>query len=217
MKYRPILPLILLRRVLIFIGSHGLRGVCKRLVRFLRSHGSSGAFIRSFSMLGSAARREQVPKSPKDAIRSQVHPFDLLFGTDTGGYISGENLPAISLSALYSTAYLGIPPSALTQALSALPIRYQDFTFVDIGCGKGRALLIAAQFPFRHLLGVEIADELCDIARANVATSPEWVARISVVNQDATNLTYPEGPLLLYLYYPFYPPVLRRVLANLGA
>jgi SAM-dependent methyltransferase len=124
-------------------------------------------------------------------------------------------MSAISLSAFYNTAYVGIPPSVLTQAISALPIRYEDFTFIDHGCGKGHALLVAAQFPFRRLLGVEIASELCDIARANVDTSPEWAARISIANQDATSVAYPDGPLILFFYDPFLPPVLRRVLANL--
>jgi hypothetical protein len=62
---------------------------------------------------------------------------------------------------------------------------------------------------------VESASELCDIARANAAIDSNWAARISIVNQHAKNFTYPDGPLLLYLYNPFFAPVLRRVLNNL--
>jgi hypothetical protein len=135
----------------------------------------------------------------QDVMPPQSHPFDLLHGVETSGFIPGENIPAISLSALYSTAYTGISPSALTQALSELPIRCGDFTFVDLGCGKGRALMVAAQFPFPHFLGVELASELCNVARANVATDPNWADRISIVNQDATKVIFPHGPLLVYL------------------
>jgi SAM-dependent methyltransferase len=152
---------------------------------------------------------------PPIQIPPRPHPFDLLHGTDTGGCISTTNLAAAALSTIYSSGYLGIPASTLQPALAALPIKHQDFSFIDLGCGKGRALLVAAQFPFRRLFGVEITDELCDVARANVALNPAWRNRISIVNQDATTYVYPDGPLVLYLYYPFLVPVLRRVLSNL--
>ena len=210
MRYRPTPPFLLLRRLVHSIEANGLRGAIvdsyKRLNSSLLNHGISGTFKR-------VAR--EAPKSREEAIPLKPHPFDLLHDTDTGGYIDGANLPAISLSGLYITAYGSISPTVLTQALSELPIQYENFTFVDIGCGKGRALLVAAQFPFRRLLGVEIATELCEIAHANVAKSPDWAARISIVNQDAINVTYPDGPLLLFLYNPFFAPVLRRTLKNL--
>lgn len=155
------------------------------------------------------------PAAPSTALALEPHPFDLLHGTETGGRISSGDLGAVSLSALYATGYLGVPPSALRPALAALPIRYEEFSFVDIGCGKGRALLIAAEFPFQRLAGVEIAPELCEIAEANVALKPQWQNRISVVNEDASTFVFPDGPLVLFLYHPFYTPMLRRMLENL--
>jgi SAM-dependent methyltransferase len=217
MKYRPIPPLLLLRRLVRSIERNGLLGTIvkfhKRLFSSLRTHGVRGACERVLWTFGFAARK--TPASPNDEIPKEPHPFDLLHHTDTSGYISGAYFSAISLSAFYSTAYDGIRPSAFIQALSELPVQYEDFTFIDIGCGKGRALLVASQFPFRHLRGVEIAGELCDIARANIATRPDWAARISIVHQDATDVVYPDGPILIYLYNPFLAPVLRRVLKNL--
>jgi SAM-dependent methyltransferase len=178
----------------------------QRLFLSLRNRGVGGTLKNTFR------NSSPVPAAPAF---ERPHPFDLLHGTDTGGRISTASLSVVSLSAFYSTLYLGIPPSALIQALSALRIQYEDFAFVDLGCGKGRALLVAAQFPFKHLHGVEIAAELCEIARANVAKDPLWAARISIVNDDATKVIFPDGPLFLYLYNPFLAPVLRRALANL--
>jgi SAM-dependent methyltransferase len=156
-----------------------------------------------------------MPPALERAIPQKPHPFDLLHGTDTGGYSSGGDFSATTLSAIYTTAYFGTTPSACKQALSALPVEFEDYTFVDIGCGKGRALLVAVQFPFRHLLGVELSSDLCTIARANIATDPRNIERVSIVNQDAIKLAYPDGPLVLFLFDPFVAPVLRRVLANL--
>ena len=143
------------------------------------------------------------------------HPFDLRYGTDTGGYTSSAELHGNTLSSLYTTAYWGIAPSAFSSALSSLKINFGEFTFVDVGCGKGRAILVAAQFPFRGLFGVEIDPELCVIARANLTLRPELADRASIVNEDAVSVTYPDGPLVIFMFHPFLAPVLRRVLANL--
>ncbi|HEX9199982.1 MAG TPA: class I SAM-dependent methyltransferase [Acidobacteriaceae bacterium] len=210
MKFKPIAPLLLLRRLARSVEANGPRGAIahswQRLARSLRNHGIGGTFDRAF---------RKAPVAPRPATPLPPDPFDLTHGTDTGGYISGANFAAISLSALYTTAYHGTPSTAFTQSLEHLPIKPEDFTFIDLGCGKGRALMVAAQFSFRQLIGVELAPELCRIAESNIATRPDWSARISVLNHNATTFRYPDTPLLIFLYDPFLAPVLRRVLANL--
>jgi len=193
----------------------------RRAAGSVRARGLSGAlgnFNRRFSQ--SIRRRgimrafvglvRNAPEYPVDPLPPQPDPFDQFYGTDTGGFILGHDLSTRS-----DVAYLGCSPSSLTQALTDLAINYEDFTFIDLGCGKGRALLVAAQFPFRRLLGVEIAGELCDTARANATLKPDWAARISISQMDATKVIFPDGPLLLYFFNPFFAPVLREVLKNL--
>jgi SAM-dependent methyltransferase len=181
---------------------------CQRLLRSLRSYGLRGTFLRAFI---------KAPKVNAVSEPEPVHPFDIQHGTDTGGYYSSADLHGKTLSIVYTTAYYGIAPSALASALSDLNIDYNEFTFVDVGCGKGRAMIVAAQFPFHSLWGVEISPELCEIARANLALRPEWANRSSIVHEDAASVTYPEGPVLIFMFHPFLAPVLRRVLANLEA
>jgi len=209
-RYSPSPPLRLFRRFILSVEYNGLQGALAhswhRLFSSLKNHGFSGTFERAFV---------KAPAAPPSPVRSSPHPFDLEHGTDTGGWISGGDLAASTLSALYTTIYLGIAPSAMRAALAASPIAPDDYTFVDIGCGKGRALLIAAELPFRRLLGVELAPELCAIANANIALNPDWKSRISVMNGDATTFVYPEGPLFIFLYTPFLLPVVRRFQANL--
>jgi SAM-dependent methyltransferase len=203
----------MLRRFNRSVEYYGVRGAIvhsyQRFFRSLKNHGFAGTFERAF-VKAPAPPQPQRPSAPQ-----APHYFDILHGTDTGGNYSAADFPSASLSALYATGYLGVPPSALRPALAALPIRHEDFTFIDIGCGKGRALFVAAEYPFRQLVGVEIAGELCEVARSNVELDPAWKERISIVNQDAAACVYPEGPLMLFFYYPFFTPVLRRVLANL--
>jgi SAM-dependent methyltransferase len=204
---------LLIRHFLRTVEIDGLGGAlaqtCRRVSRSLGSHGLGGTLGRAFRS-APAVTAGVAPEQPEPP-----HPFDLLHGTDTTGCYPGAVLPPTSLSALLITGYVGIGPSALTQAIAALPLRPQDFNFVDLGCGKGRAVLVAAQFPFRRILGVELDPELCRIARANVALKPDWAARISVLQQDAATIPYPDGPLVIFLFHPFFPRILRRVLANL--
>jgi SAM-dependent methyltransferase len=181
---------------------------CQRLFRSLRSHGLGGTFRRAF-IKAPTVNAAQEPEP--------VHPFDIHHGTDTGGYYSSADLQGKTLSIVYTTAYYGIAPSALAKALLDLKINYDEFTFADVGCGKGRAMLVAAQFPFHRLWGVEISPELCEIARANLALRTEWANRSSIIHEDAAYVTFPQGPLLIFMFHPFLAPVLRRVLANLEA
>lgn len=213
---KPSAPLLMLRRLLRSIKKHGLRESTarswRRLTNSLHNHGFRGTFSRAFL---------KAPQVEAPVALQPDHPFDLKHGTDTGGYISGAELEGTSLSALYSTAYYGIPPSSLRLAFSLLEkddlgAKYpEQFTFVDLGAGKGRALLVASERCFRAIVGVELASDLCRFATRNLAVFPSADGRVSVQMQDATTLRYPGGPLLVFLFHPFLRPALRRVLANL--
>ncbi len=182
--------------------------IYRRLLHAVDNYGAMG-------VLGRVLRGRPQAIEPAARPIPETHPFDLAYGTDTSGHIHGERLATGAASDLYNTAYWAISPSTLHQALAALPAEVipAGFTFVDLGCGKGRALLIAAQHGFGHVLGVELAPELAASARANTLACPA----IEVRTQDAVTVEYPRTPLVVFLYHPFLAPVLRRVLRNLLA
>lgn len=95
---------------------------------------------------------------------------------------------------------------------------FNDFTFVDLGSGKGRTLLMASQFPFRRIIGVELLPSLHRIALENLAlykSDSQRCFKFESICADATNFSMPDGPLLLYLFNPFPEFGLRRTLSNL--
>ncbi len=184
-----------------------LRLLYRRVLHAIDNHGLRGAILRAIHRRPSGASIEPEPTRPEVSI----HPFDLRHGADTSGYVPGEALDTGSAAGLYNTAYYGISPSTLIQAIAAIPIDRTHYTFVDLGCGKGRALLIAAQQRFKHVLGVELAPELAAIAQANARTH----TNITIQTGDAATVTYPAGPLVVFAYHPFLAPLLRRVLTNL--
>lgn len=153
------------------------------------------------------------------------HPFDRDYNVDTTGLVWGEALddpaPGTSDTRYWATGYYGISPSAFNAALDHLALDWTRFTFVDIGCGKGRALLLATRLPFRALLGIELSSELAAIARRNLETfTPPWrkpQPPPTVLTADAAAAPFPEGPLVLFLYHPFAAPVMRRFLDHVLA
>lgn len=215
MIFRPSPVLLLIRRAARSIAMHGVGGAFSRLLlalrRSLRTHGLGGTVTRTL--------RKRPPQRSKSQL--SPHPFDLQHGTETDGYVSGASLSTVSLSGIYSTAYHAIQPSPFRQALTLISdesdgFRYpEQFTFVDLGCGMGRALLIASRLPFQTLVGVELSPDLCRLAIRNAEVFPDAKRRISIRNQDAITVDYPKGPLVIFMYHPFLLPVLRRVLSNL--
>ena len=104
--------------------------------------------------------------------------------------------------------------------IAALPIAPADFSFVDLGSGKGRALLLAAKAGFKHIVGVEYSPELHQAAQRNMtAALGRWpnVDRIELVCGDAAESPLPAGPLVCYLYNPFGAGVMSRVITRLVA
>jgi SAM-dependent methyltransferase len=93
------------------------------------------------------------------------------------------------------------------------------FTFIDLGSGKGRALLLAAMYPFARIVGVEVQPELEAIAHRNleaVAGNGQRCHRIESLCADAREYNFPPENLVLYLFNPFPDYVLREVLQNLA-
>jgi len=138
--------------------------------------------------------------------------FDLEHRVETAKEVS---LFQLDVSSPHESAGFGYQPSPVevcNELFSSLPIRHQDFTFIDVGAGKGRVLLVASGFPFKRLIGVEFARELVDLALENMERAG---CRAEVVHVDAAEYSFPLDNLIIYLYNPFGAEILRRVLASL--
>jgi SAM-dependent methyltransferase len=119
----------------------------------------------------------------------------------------------------YNFPYLPIRPPAARRVVRSLPIgNYSDYTFIDIGSGKGRMLLLASEFPFRKIVGVEMREDLHAQALENVRRfrQPKLkCSQIECILEDATRYDFPVGKLVVYLFNPFSADVLSQVLRRL--
>ena len=109
-------------------------------------------------------------------------------------------------------------PELFRRILRALPVEPDGFTFVDLGSGKGRTLLMASDYAFRRIVGVELLAEFEVIARRNIAgyhAQQQKCFALESHRGDAREFVFPDEPIVLYLFNPFPEHVLRDVLANL--
>lgn len=115
------------------------------------------------------------------------------------------------LAAISGAPYQPTEPGLFAEMMSALPIEFAEFTFIDIGSGKGRTLLMADKYSFRRIIGVELLPELHKIAQGNAADRP----RIETMCLDARDFHFPDDPLVLYLFNPLPAGALKTVVENL--
>lgn len=110
--------------------------------------------------------------------------------------------------------YQPVSYSGLKRALHALPPRAFDGSFIDYGCGKGRALLVAALFPFQKVIGIEYDSNLVLTAQSNVSNAQAALTchSIEVIESDATHYDIPQDASVFFFYQPFLGETLSRVL-----
>lgn len=159
------------------------------------------------------ARREYQPAADRS--------FDERHGTDTAGSVEPTEL-GIADADTRDKAILYLPsPARVTRwMLDNVGIEPSDFTFVDLGCGKGRVLLVAAERPFQRIIGVEISPELAAIARRNAERyqpPSQRTLEIDVAQVDVRSFEMPGANVLVHLYHPFDPEITAAVLGRLEA
>lgn len=147
------------------------------------------------------------------------HPFDRMHGVDTSGAIQANDLGFDANLVEHSNPYSGSQPSIVRRCLATLPDA-AEYTFVDLGCGKGRPLLVASEFPFQRVVGVEIAPRLAEIARHNAATVSRRGGQqtpIEVEIGDAATTAAPTIRTVYFLYNPFNAVLIGAVAGNIAA
>jgi SAM-dependent methyltransferase len=136
--------------------------------------------------------------------------FDRQHGTDTTRIVQTRDRSG-RLVHWYETA----SATAIASAIEAIGVDASTATFIDLGCGKGKPLLIAAGYPFQRIMGVDVDQACLAVAKRNVEICG-FSNRIELTAADATEFVFPSGPLLVYLYNPFPGHVLRVVLERLA-
>ena len=145
--------------------------------------------------------------------------FDRAFGTETARPIGIEDLRTPSANKAFGVEYRPSRVRAFRKLMEHLRLA-PGGVFVDFGCGKGRVLCAAAAYPFRRVVGVEFAPELCAVCRDNIAAfraRTRSAARMGVVEGDVVDYAFAGDEDLLFFFNPFRPPVMRALMAKVHA
>jgi Histone methylation protein DOT1 len=143
--------------------------------------------------------------------------FDTQWGVDTSGIMLPGQGDVVGGNWKYGTRYQGCDPSVFSEVINSLSINYPDYTFIDFGSGKGRAVLLAARFPFREVIGVEFAENLSRISQQNIIVFPKaeiQAGHVEAICADASQYDLPPEQLLIFLNNPFGKQVMEKVIEN---
>ena len=117
----------------------------------------------------------------------------------------------------HANPYVPSEPDVIRSVFRNLGLDFRNSCFVDFGCGKGRVLAEAARYPFKSVIGLDFARELCEASRANLerVRSTRRCGGVQVLHADAAEFDLPRGPCVVYIYNPFRGPVLAAVLERI--
>jgi Histone methylation protein DOT1 len=153
-------------------------------------------------------------ESVRSYIEERVEAFDARFGTDTAAPVFGADRKPGAYFYVATTA------SLIYEILSSLALQPDAFAFIDMGSGKGRALLVASEFAFAKIVGIELSAYLHRIALENIkrySPASQRCTKFELHCMNVVDYGYGKEPLVLFLFDPFGRETLRSVIANLEA
>lgn len=161
--------------------------------------------------------RESTPSRLRSRFGDADYDWDFRVNTTSGAVGWRDRLLGV-----FHSAYQPTDRELFHEMMDALAqetkLDFREFTFIDLGSGKGRTLLMASDYPFRRVLGVELLPSLNEIAQQNLAEYRSPSQKCFVIESicaDATAFDPPQEALVIYLFNPFPESGLRRSLANL--
>src|SRR5579864_2864404 len=185
-----------------------------------------GSYLATRRLLGALWEfvRDSTPERLRQRFGDSDYGWDYRVNT-TSGAVGWRD----RLLGQFHSAYQPTEPAAFHEMLNTLQqsptrdetvLNFRDFTFIDLGSGKGRTLLMASDYPFHRIIGVELLPSLHQIAQENIRLYKSEAQKCFVIEStciDATAFQFPDQPIVLYLFNPFPESGMRQVFANLKA
>ncbi len=192
------------RRAILFIKQYGITGLIERV----RTYG----IVNSFFYLKMHMRYQISIELGKR--------WDRKHNVNTRGQIDLDQVDVVGANKTEGHPIVSISPRTFSFLARHFPKTCENYTFIDIGSGKGRSLLMAQKYGFEKIIGVEFAEAVCLIAKDNIQRFRHGKGRVSschVVHLDATQYEYPYENLVLYFNNPFSPNVWEKIIPIIEA
>jgi len=146
--------------------------------------------------------------------------FDWQYGVNTRTIVPTHALALAEPQARQASRYQAASLRLVKRLLERAPGSPSEYEFVDIGSGMGRVLVVAAEYGFREVIGVEISKPLADGARRLLKRYTEVSGHsvpYQVVNSDVAQYEFPPTDTFIFMYNPFGASVMQVVIDALAA
>lgn len=196
------------------------RNRVSRALRFVQEQGL-GEVLRQVRAYGLRGSLSFVGRNFRHIIADRVaRRWDKTHNVDTAGSIQLKFLDVIGPHRDLGNECVCTSPKSFDFIMQHLSQDLSRYTFIDIGAGKSRTLLLASCHGFAKVTGVEFARELVAVSRDNIAnfrSAKQKCRDVMIEAGDAAEYAFPNDPLVVYFYNPFSPEVFDKVLNNLIA
>jgi SAM-dependent methyltransferase len=200
-------------------SGNNISGLARKLRRAVKRHGIIG-------LVGVVAERiSRLAIMLRPSVRAEIREreqraaeFDQRFGVDTAGRIHPTDMNINSPNQVHAVSYGGSDPRCFRNAIGGLLVDYRRFIFIDFGSGKGRAILLATEFPFKRIIGVEFSEGLHRVAQDNIRRFHSDISKckdVESVCMDVVNYPLPDDCLICYFCNPFNAVLMAQVLSNI--
>ena len=196
------------------MASNKLTDYQRLFVGMSKNYGSKYALIRLIYFITKASYFKIKPQCAQDEI------IDIQLGNKFNHVVrSSENPDICELDAKDTENHVPVESAIFHKALKAAKIAPHDYTFIDIGSGLGKACLLASQYDFPNILGIELAENLHKQSLDNLNDYTELTGikpPIQFINSNALELKLPPGNLCIYLNKPFSDAIMEKFLSLLN-
>lgn len=131
--------------------------------------------------------------------------FDFRYGLNTASIVPVSQLDIGDDDKLHAVRYKPTRVRYFKKLMTALPLP-KEHVFVDVGCGKGRVLLLAARHGFQRSIGLELSPSLCEVAKTNVDQFRRRYDNLGEVEIHCANVlehTFSDDETVFFLFWPF--------------
>ena len=142
------------------------------------------------------------------------HHYDRRYGIETTGMVSRDGLVGMPADIrAFAGDYVPTNIALFRRIVRKSRLDPREFTFVDLGSGKGRIALAATRYPFKAILGVEADANLHRTALDNLERwrGADHDPSVNFVHSDARTIELPKGNLFIFMYSPFRDQIFAQV------
>ena len=143
--------------------------------------------------------------------------FDFKYKTDTLSWQELNGISVVGKNKVHGVYYQPTQARTLRKVFKKMNLP-REGVFLDLGCGKGRALILAAEFGYTSIIGVEFSELLCQIAKSNLLCYSKCYpgpTEFQVIHADAAEYMIPQDVSTMFLFNPFGAVVMARVVSNI--